>query len=153
MRIFEPQSGAQAREQRPRRLLHLYLANRASASVLRAANDGFKFNERLMRRVSLGSRQGNSRLARSFFFGLERRLLKGWHYPDPCASRTRPDHVFNDKIVRDVIEVVAWLSGESLPTKIQSGDVTSIFNAELRLAEGWQGELKALLWRALAVRV
>ena len=63
-----------------------------------------------------------------------------------------PDHVPSDKIARDVVDAVSLLSARPLPIKIHSGDTTFIFNAELRLAEGWQGELKALLWRALAVR-
>jgi len=78
---------------------------------------------------------------------------------EPPGNRVRsyldviaPDHVPSDKIARDVIDAVTVLSSEPLPLKVQSGDTTFIFNAELRLAAGWQGELKSLLWRALAVR-
>jgi hypothetical protein len=63
-----------------------------------------------------------------------------------------PDHVPSDKIARDVIDAVALLLNRSLPLQIHSGDTTFTFNAELRLAAGWQGELKTLLWHALAVR-
>lgn len=63
-----------------------------------------------------------------------------------------PDHVPSAKIAREVIDAVTLLPSPPLPMRVQSGNMTFIFNAERSLAAAWQGELKTLLWHALAVR-
>ena len=62
------------------------------------------------------------------------------------------DHTPSRRIARDVLDAVNLLESRPLPLNVRHGDTTFDFNAELRLAAAWRGELEALLWNALAVR-
>lgn len=70
-------------------------------------------------------------------------------YLEIVAPDETPSHVME----REVEDSIDLLENQPFPLRLQSGDTTFQFDVESALAPAWRQEMRALLHRALEVRV